>query len=260
MQAGQVDPNMPRTDGTGPLNLAAYADARTAMLLLDAGAVPDPPGRRGSPFPVPLVMSAARGDATLCARLLAAGSHPDELHPSEGFAPLHAAVSSEASRSDVIRLLLAAGADVNLLRSANPIWSPLMYAATRGSLEHLRLLLGALGVVADWLDVGEQEHECTTHAHTHTPAHTAPVYIHMRTHTPHTKQTHTHTHLDLHVPYDLLMLCRCWRGRAPVRPQHGQCSSDGCSRRSSGSCRDTCRGRLCLATWTPYSERTGRSS
>lgn len=193
LQAGQVDPNMPRTDGTGPLNLAAYADARTAMLLLDAGAVPDPPGRRGSPFPVPLVMSAARGDSTLCARLLAAGSHPDELHPSEGFAPLHAAVSSEASRSDVIRLLLAAGADVNLLRSANPIWTPLMYAATRGSLEHLRLLLGALGVVADWLDVGEQEHECTTHAHTHTPAHTAPVYIHMRTHTPHTKQTHTHT-------------------------------------------------------------------
>lgn len=71
-----------------------------------------------------------------------AGSDPDELHPTEGFAPLHAAVSSEASRTEVIRLLLAAGADVNLLRSANPIWSPLMYAATRGSLEHLQLLLG----------------------------------------------------------------------------------------------------------------------
>jgi ankyrin repeat protein len=73
-----------------------------------------------------------------------AGSDPDELHPTEGFAPLHAAVSSEASRTEVIRLLLAAGADVNLLRSANPIWSPLMYAATRGSLEHLQLLLGEL--------------------------------------------------------------------------------------------------------------------
>jgi ankyrin repeat protein len=55
---------------------------------------------------------------------------------------VHAAVSSEASRTDVIKLLLASGADVNLLRSANPIWSPLMYAATRGSLEHLQLLLG----------------------------------------------------------------------------------------------------------------------
>jgi ankyrin repeat protein len=74
-----------------------------------------------------------------------AGSDPDELHPTEGFAPLHAAVSSEASRTEVIRLLLVAGADVNLLRSANPIWSPLMYAATRGSLEHLQLLLGELG-------------------------------------------------------------------------------------------------------------------
>jgi ankyrin repeat protein len=88
-------------------------------------------------------MSAARGDVELCSRLIQAGSDPDELHPTEGFAPLHAAVSSEASRTEVIRLLLASGADVNLLRSANPIWSPLMYAATRGSLEHLQLLLGA---------------------------------------------------------------------------------------------------------------------
>lgn len=79
---------------------------------------------------------------TVNARTQQAGSDPDELHPTEGFAPLHAAVSSEASRTEVIRLLLAAGADVNLLRSANPIWSPLMYAATRGSLEHLQLLLG----------------------------------------------------------------------------------------------------------------------
>jgi ankyrin repeat protein len=87
-------------------------------------------------------MSAARGDVELCSRLIQAGSDPDELHPTEGFAPLHAAVSSEASRTEVIQLLLASGADVNLLRSANPIWSPLMYAATRGSLEHLQLLLG----------------------------------------------------------------------------------------------------------------------
>jgi ankyrin repeat protein len=115
---------------------------QTALLLLDHGAKPDTSTSRASPFPVPLVMSAARGDVELCSRLIQAGSDPDELHPTEGFAPLHAAVSSEASRTEVIRLLLASGADVNLLRSANPIWSPLMYAATRGSLEHLQLLLG----------------------------------------------------------------------------------------------------------------------
>lgn len=86
--------------------------------------------------------------AAVCPLSRQAGSDPDELHPTEGFAPLHAAVSSEASRTEVIRLLLAAGADVNLLRSANPIWSPLMYAATRGSLEHLQLLLGELCLLA----------------------------------------------------------------------------------------------------------------
>lgn len=134
--------NLTRQDGTTPLNLAAYADAKTALFLLDNGAKPDSNTNKNSPFPVPLVMSAARGDVELCARLIQAGSHPDELHPTEGFAPLHAAVSSEASRTEVIRLLLASGADVNLLRNANPIWSPLMYAATRGSVEHLQLLLG----------------------------------------------------------------------------------------------------------------------
>lgn len=144
VEAGGADVNLARQDGTTPLNLAAYADAKTALFLLDNGAKPDTNTNKSSPFPVPLVMSAARGDVQLCARLIQAGSDPDELHPTEGFAPLHAAVSSEASRTEVIKLLLAAGADVNLLRSANPIWSPLMYAATRGSVEHLQLLLGGL--------------------------------------------------------------------------------------------------------------------
>jgi ankyrin repeat protein len=70
VEAGHADVNMTRQDGTTPLNLAAYADAKTALLLLAHGAHPDGCTSKSSPFPVPLVMSAARGDVELCARLI----------------------------------------------------------------------------------------------------------------------------------------------------------------------------------------------
>jgi ankyrin repeat protein len=70
VEEGQADVNLTRQDGTTPLNLAAYADARTALLLLNHGARPDANTSKASPFPVPLVMSAARGDMELCARLI----------------------------------------------------------------------------------------------------------------------------------------------------------------------------------------------
>lgn len=70
LEVGNVDVNLTRQDGTTPLNLAAYADAKTALLLLDYGAAPDTNTSKSSPFPVPLVMSAARGDVDLCARLI----------------------------------------------------------------------------------------------------------------------------------------------------------------------------------------------
>lgn len=70
LQEGNADVNMARQDGTTPLNLAAYADAKTALLLLDSGARPDTTTSKNSPFPVPLVMSAARGDVELCTRLI----------------------------------------------------------------------------------------------------------------------------------------------------------------------------------------------
>jgi ankyrin repeat protein len=70
LEVGNVDVNLTRQDGTTPLNLAAYADAKTALLLLDYGARPDANTSKSSPFPVPLVMSAARGDVELCTRLI----------------------------------------------------------------------------------------------------------------------------------------------------------------------------------------------
>jgi len=73
LEVGNADVNMTRQDGTTPLNLAAYADAKTALLLLDHGARPDSNTSKSSPFPVPLVMSAARGDVELCTRLIQVG-------------------------------------------------------------------------------------------------------------------------------------------------------------------------------------------
>lgn len=70
LEAGNADVNLTREDGTTALNLAAYADAKTALLLLDHGARPDTNTSKSSPFPVPLVMSAARGDVELCTRLI----------------------------------------------------------------------------------------------------------------------------------------------------------------------------------------------
>lgn len=70
LEEGDADVNLTRQDGTTPLNLAAYADAKTALLLLDHGARPDTNTSKSSPFPVPLVMSAARGDVELCTRLI----------------------------------------------------------------------------------------------------------------------------------------------------------------------------------------------
>lgn len=70
LEVGYADVNLARQDGTTPLNLAAYADAKTALLLLDYGARPDTNTSKSSPFPVPLVMSAARGDVDLCTRLI----------------------------------------------------------------------------------------------------------------------------------------------------------------------------------------------
>jgi ankyrin repeat protein len=70
LEEGAADVNLTRQDGTTPLNLAAYADAKTALLLLDHGARPDTNTSKASPFPVPLVMSAARGDVELCTRLI----------------------------------------------------------------------------------------------------------------------------------------------------------------------------------------------
>jgi ankyrin repeat protein len=76
----------------------------------------------------PLVGAAAKGDNVSVADLLASGTNPNEADES-GWTALHAAATRD--HVDVVRRLLAAGADVDA-RSADG-FTPLLNAASAGS-------------------------------------------------------------------------------------------------------------------------------
>jgi ankyrin repeat protein len=83
------------------------------------------------------------GDSSAVAQLLASGARPDSIGTLDSYAPLHRAV--EANRPDLVRLLLAASANPNVMsRNAdgNDL-TPLHMAAEQGSAPMVADLLAA---------------------------------------------------------------------------------------------------------------------
>lgn len=79
--------------------------------------------------PSPLTAAAAAGNAEEVRRLLAAGTPPDAVDPSGQTALM---VAARNDRVEVIRVLVAAGADVNAPDHRMTRWPPLVHAIHKG--------------------------------------------------------------------------------------------------------------------------------
>jgi uncharacterized protein len=116
---------------------AAFGDVdRLAALLVDPGLV----GPFSADGFTPLHLAAFFGTTRAVAQLLDRGADPDAR--GRGWmtgTPLHSAVSGQ--HAEIVRLLLAGGADTNLRQSGG--WSPLHSAAHNGDAVTAALLLAA---------------------------------------------------------------------------------------------------------------------
>ena len=216
--AQKVDVNAPGKDGTPALHWLVRADdVESARLLVAAGADAKAPNRLGV---TPLALAAANGNATMVQLLVTAGADVNAADPA-GETPLMAAASIgsvesvqvlldhgatidardrqfqttallsaiRSNRPEVVRLLVAKGADVNVKTrtGATPNWvlpnsvpgfghgvgivrgglpprgsrapipgamSPLMLAARDGRLDSARMLLDA-GAKIDGTDAND---------------------------------------------------------------------------------------------------------
>jgi N-acyl-D-amino-acid deacylase len=88
---------------------ASRGDAKSAQLLLDAGA--DPNVRDVALGRTPLHWAAQAGSAEVVALLLERGADPNVRESLSGMTALMEAAASERAREDVVQTLLAAGAD-----------------------------------------------------------------------------------------------------------------------------------------------------
>lgn len=105
-----------------------------AQILVRAGA--DPTGGARSRA---LSAAVASGDLRALQESLRAGADPD-VGDDEGKRPLEVAI--RAKRRDLVELLIAAGADLNVNQNASG-YTPLRLAITRGQTEIVRVLLAA---------------------------------------------------------------------------------------------------------------------
>ena len=138
VEAG-ADVNAARGDGMTALHWAAL-DGRTemAVVLLEAGAVPDATTRIGGY--TPLHLAARAGHGALVRRLLGAGASATAGTAAEtgGAGALHFAAQSGSV--EAVRALLGHGAGVNVREES---WgqTPLMFAAAAGRTDAIRALL-----------------------------------------------------------------------------------------------------------------------
>ncbi|KAF6261823.1 hypothetical protein COO60DRAFT_725551 [Scenedesmus sp. NREL 46B-D3] len=155
-----ADLNLPRTlDAARPIDIAVcLGQLEIARLLLEHGAevkqgpllVKNTSAGAGSAklpeqHPEMILLTTLRTEHPLKARvvqlLLQRGAPLEEVWEPTGETALSMAVA--AGDVEVVRLLVAAGADLDACRAKEPLWPPLAVAAFEGKLEILQILLDA---------------------------------------------------------------------------------------------------------------------
>ena len=127
-----------KSDGRGPLHLAAKGHPGCLSLLLEAGADMDKSDRRGQ-TPVHHAVTSCGHDEVTCLRLLLEAGADMHKTDRSGYAPVHDAAFH--NRPGCLDLLLKAGAHKD---AADPRGeTPMHLAASHDSTDSLRLLLEA---------------------------------------------------------------------------------------------------------------------
>ncbi|MCC6358742.1 MAG: ankyrin repeat domain-containing protein [Phycisphaerales bacterium] len=107
----EADTRLRDNDGCLPLHAAARSGGVAATkALLTADSAPDSVGKKDKQGKTPLHLAAASGEAVVVNDLLSAGADVNAMD-KEKQTPLHAAVAGEEVSIDVLKALLAAGAD-----------------------------------------------------------------------------------------------------------------------------------------------------
>ena len=125
----------------GPLNIAASNGfVEIAAVLIDAGANIETPGLSGTH---PLHSAAGTGNASMAKLLLTRGAKVDALDSKGGTPLIAAALASDiGGGADVLKILLAAGADPRREDTANHM-TALHYAGAQGRIQVAEILLNA---------------------------------------------------------------------------------------------------------------------
>jgi ankyrin repeat protein len=134
---GKIDPNIQTSnEGWTPLWVTAcHGLLEISRLLIEAGANVNLANRKGI---TPLKEAAQIGAITLVQLLIENGANVD-LAPSD-FRDSPLIVASAKNHIDVVRILLAAGANIRAQQSSG--WSPLHYALLNKNIDMANLILG----------------------------------------------------------------------------------------------------------------------
>jgi ankyrin repeat protein len=144
--------------GSTPIAQAAeLADSRMVKMLLDAGADPEGPNQDGQ---TALMLAIKAGEPSLVEMLIKAGANVNTIEKFHNQTPLMWAVSAPKNQADIVKLLLAKGADVKR-RALYTDWTSqitsepraqyrpvggltaLLYAARDGCLDCIEPLIAA---------------------------------------------------------------------------------------------------------------------
>ena len=135
-----ADPNIPSQNGTTPLMVARTADV--VWLLVAKGAHINARSKRGE---TALAAAAGRGDDESVTLLLSKGADVN-VADYRGYTPLMHAAQYDRDSLDIVRMLLARGANANVTAEGQ---TPASIAARRGETDLTRLLREAAAPTTD---------------------------------------------------------------------------------------------------------------